>query len=111
MLNRARYSPVLDRFAGSGLGRLALVLGAAWGLSCAMPAPARAMDTGWRQGCAYKSEPATGNSEMWRRYYCDREAECQRMANAAGHMITANGCFFVSPEPTQQQAGKSRLRR
>ena len=36
MLNRARYSPVLDRFAGSGLGRLALVLGAAWGLSCAM---------------------------------------------------------------------------
>ena len=33
------------------------------------------------------------------------------MANAAGHMITANGCFFVSPEPTQQQAGKSHLRR
>ena len=81
----------LAYWRGAGL---AIFVGAVASVPGAVPASAA---SGWETGCAYRSDPV-GNGEMIRRYDCDREKECQQMADARNAMMMGMGCFFVAPE-------------
>lgn len=96
MLNHAKNVPILNRFSGAGLGRLALVLGAAWGLSVAAPAPANAQTTTWKDACTFKSSPQN-YGDANRERFCIQQNACQALADAQGSTYTGAGCFMVAP--------------
>lgn len=96
MFHQAMNVPILRRAGAAGLGRLALVLGAAWALSAAVPAPAGAQDTNWKEVCSFKSSPQ-GYGEMIRERICMQHNACHAAADARGGMYSGAGCVMVPP--------------
>lgn len=81
---------------------LGLISGAALSLMGASPTLA---DTAWRGSCGYRSEPASGPSQMLSRYFCERHTYCQGLANRVGRTVWESGCFGVAPEPVPSTSG------
>jgi hypothetical protein len=96
MIDQINNSQLPFRAVGAGLGRLALVLGAAWALSGAVPTPAKALDTTWREACTYKAAPQ-GYGDMAKERSCIVKNYCQDRADAQGSPYTGNGCIMVPP--------------
>ena len=96
MIDHSKNIPGLNRISGAGLGRLALVVGAAWAMSGAAATPASALDTGWKQACTFAISPQ-GYGDMIKERNCIEQKYCQAMADAQGSPYTGAGCIMVRP--------------
>lgn len=99
MSNPYRDTPALPS-AGARRSNIVLGLMSGAALSLMGVSPALA-DTAWQGSCSYRSEPASGPSQVLSRYYCERHTYCQGLANRLGRTVWESGCFGVAPEPVQ----------
>lgn len=96
----SRRIPFSARIAG-----LALLAGLGYS---AMATPASAASTDWQMACQDKAAPQ-GYGESIRYNNCVRQRDCERLANAQGHMAMAMGCFGVMPDaPAAPVSGRTR---
>lgn len=103
MFHQSMNLPFFGRAGAAGLGRLALAVGAAWALSAAVPAPAEAQDTAWKEACTFRSSPQN-YGESIRERVCMQHNACHAAADARGGMYTGSGCIMVPPMAAAPEA-------
>lgn len=57
---------------------------------------ASAQPSSWESSCAQR-QVTPGPGDALRMMNCNRQADCQALADRAGRVIFENGCFGVSP--------------